>query len=372
MLDLGDVFTKGLAQHGAKQNSFRFPSAIASRLVKADQPPTALLLDEGASPLERAADFDAARYPRWRSYPGAKGFAKGAWNVHGKPVRGARFSGWLAAVHGADRVLLGHHPSERNVEALVHRAIIEAASGASRAELTFVVDAGAKAEAVARYARRGPRFVEFLSWTFQERTPRRFRVELDLHIVDAAVCAAGRLPPELTLAQVGRVLLMDVGYLRTKLYIVSNEGCDHQEILDLGVSDCVRRILRDGQEQDLVEDEFAIIRAIEASQDVIDVAGRRYSVGSILRSAASNLEQELAKGARRALVTHYERGGKPCSIAALIGGGAAVVGEGLTGRLRGLEFGLDRIWVDSSHDLLVKGATNMLRTGAGEPRRARA
>lgn len=372
MLDLGDLFTKALAQKGASQQSFRFPSAIAGQLVDADQPPTGLLLDEGTSPMQRSVDFDANRYPRWRSYPGAKSFAESAWKVHGEPVRGARFSGWLAAVHGADRELLGHHPTEKNVGALLHRALIEAASGASRADVTFVLDAGPKAEALARYARGGPRSVHFLGWTFQERAPRRFDIELSMRVVDAAVCAVGRLPPELRLAQVGRALFLDVGYFRTKLYIVSSEGCEHQELLDLGVSDCVRRILRDGQEQDLVEDEFAIVRAVEASQDVIEVAGRRYSIGSILRSAATNLEQELANAARRALVAHYERGGKTCSTAALIGGGAALVGEGLAARLRALELGIDRIRVDASPELLVQGATGLRRASADGSRRASA
>lgn len=360
VLDLGDVFTKGLARRDSEQTSFRFPSVVASRLVDSHTPPTNLLLSEDAS-VPRAVGFDEARYPRWRSYPGAERFARSAWRVHGQPVKKARFSGWLAAVHGADRELLGQQRSPATIDALVHRALIESAAGAQRADITLVVDTGPKAEALTRYASGFPADARFFGWTFQEPTPRRFELRVKVQIVDAAVCAAARLPVQIGVSRVGRVLLVDVGYFRTKLAVVSKQGCVLQETLDFGVSDCVRRILRDGQDQGLVEDEFAVIRALEVSHDEIEVAGRRYSIAPILQSAVKGLEQELANAIRRTLVAHYDRGGDVCPAVSVLGGGAALVGEGLCKRLAALELGLDQHSVDASADGLVRGAQREAR-----------
>jgi hypothetical protein len=228
----------------------------------------------------------------------------------------------------------------------------------SSAELVFVVDSGAKAAAVSRYVSALPRTVAFEVRTYREPEPRRLRVLLRGSCVDAAACAAAALPPEMAPGPDRRVLLIDIGHFRTKLAVFSRDGCDLQEQLPFGMADCVRRVLRDGQELGLVADEFAVIRALErSSKDVITVGKGRFDIGGPLLRARRGLEEELEKSVRRLLLEHYGRVGESCKAAAIFGGGAVTLGPSLAARLQACEVGLGANWVAPDPNFfLLEGA----------------
>jgi hypothetical protein len=311
--------------------------------------------------VPRPTGFDPQDYPRTRSYPGSDEYLD---EVREKPGAGARFAGRLAAIYGADRERLGSHPTRDNVDALVRKAIIllrSAVHGVECADAVFVLDPGAKAEAVHGYVAESPRELTIAVRSLRDKEPARIQLTLRGRVADAAECAVAALPPEMGLDRVGRVLIADVGYSRTKLAIMSERGCEHQQDCQgLGVSDCVRRILRDGQEQGLVEDEFAVIQGLERSQSTIEVAGRRFDLTSTLVSATRSLEEELLRAVARVVLDHYGRYGEPCHGVAITGGGAAIVGAGLADRVRASDLGVNLVWVanDTSY-LLLEGAARI-------------
>jgi hypothetical protein len=343
-LDLGDLFTKAVVVDPPWRRRLRFPSVVARRLLDDRNAAGELLIDE-QQPLQRPVGFDAAQYARTRSYPGAEAVLGQVRDQ--APVTGARYAGWQATTFGVDREVLGIHPTAQNVDALVHKALIltKAASGRD-VQVVFVLDAGAKAETILRYAEQSPRTAAFEVHSLQQREPRRVELEVRSRVVDAADCAAAALPSHCSLHKLERLLLIDIGYFRTKLAIVSSHGCEHQEQLDsVGVSDCVKRILRDGQDRGLVEDEFAVIHALEKSAPgALQVAGRRFAVTEPLRNARDGLEQELERAARRTLLGYFGRRARLCRGAVVLGGGVALVGEGLLARLRASEVGLSQAW----------------------------
>lgn len=367
-LDLGDILTKGIAVRRGRSRRFVFPSVVARRLLGGAQRSSALGCDGGArrtdllldnqENLLRLADFEPDKYPRTRSYP-----REDACRDEIQAVPRARYAGRLAVALGADRQLLGRHPTEENIDALVHRAFFRSAEGCRTAEVIFVLDTGAKAQAILRYAEASPRSTAFLKWKIRRPQPLLVQLRMRGRVVDAADCAAAALPPGVSLQQVRQLLLLDIGYLRTKLAIMSTDGCEHQEQLDgLGVSDCIRRILRDGQEQELVEDEYAVIKALERSHRTIEVAGRRFDIGSILESARRGVEEELARAAKRAITGHYGKSSDACKVVAIIGGGAAVIGKGVEARIKELGVGLDTAWITGdTRFFLLEGARSINR-----------
>jgi len=358
LLDLGDVLTKGLIVQGSRIRRFRLPSVVAHRLLN-PHAAGALLLDDGRQ-FPRLADFDPSRFPRARSYPGATEFL-GAVREDEHPINSARFVGSLAAVHGSDRSLLGRHPTDDNVDALVHKALMLVPETVDDTEVVFVIDLGAKAETILRYCEKTPRRARLSTWSFVRSSLHRRDVTYRTRVLDAADCALAVLPTELDLAKVGAVLLIDVGYLRTKMALVSTEGCEQQEELThLGIADCVQRILRDGQELGLIEDEVAVLRAFEQGRSKIELAGRAFDVHAAFDSAKASLERELERAAHRVLMDRFARRAEPCRGLAIVGGGASVVGEGLAQRLR-QSFQFDSVWVgrDASF-LLVEGARRRL------------
>jgi hypothetical protein len=362
-LDLGDLFTKAVVVDPPRHKKLRFPSAVAHRLLDAPNAATELLIDE-QRPLQRPIGFDAAQYVRTRSYPGAEAVLGQVRDQ--APVTGARYAGWQAATFGADREVLGTHPTAQNVDALVHKALIltKAASGRD-VQVVFVLDAGAKAETILRYAQQSPRTAAFEVRSLQQPEPRRVELNVRSRVVDAADCAAAALPSHCSLQELERLLVIDIGYLRTKLTIVSTQGCEHQEQLDsLGVSDCINRILRDGQDRGLVEDEFAVIHALEKSApSALEVAGRWFEVTEPLRRAREGLEQELERAARRMLLGYFGRRAQLCRGAIVLGGGAALVGAGLIARLRASDVGLSHTWAATDPSFFLLEGAEQLESG---------
>jgi hypothetical protein len=357
-LDLGDVFTKGLAVGAARRERVRFPSIVAHTLLSGGPELKSLVFDPAVQ-LPRLSDFDAERYPRTRSFHGSDAFVR---QVRDRPpAQGARFAGGIAAIYGADRRLLGMHPTEANIDALVRKAYLLLAPGdRCRAEVVFVIDLGTKADALMRYSAHLPPEVSIEVHNYRQKKPRKLRIAVRARFVDAITCARAALPSDAAVERVGRTLLVDIGYLRTKFAIVSRDGCEHQEqVSGLGVSDCVYRILRDGQEQGLVEDEFAVIRALEACRpERFEVAGRRFDVRKAFESAGHALEEELVRIGRRIVLEHYGRSGEMCKAVALIGGGAAIVGQNVGERLK-REFGFTTWAGASDGTFLLEGAARI-------------
>lgn len=362
LLDLGDVYTKALVTSSAREERLRFPSVVASRLLRDAAEMTRLSLDEAAA-VPRFIQVDPSELSRTRSY--ARGAAFVRYAQKSPAAEGARFAGRIAASYGADRRTLGRSPDVEAVDALVHKAIIlSGAEDDCEADVTLVVDSGPKADTITRYARASPRSWDVELRSHVRRTPRRLRVRLRARIVDAPACAAVALPDWLSPAELDAVLLVDIGYLRTKLSIVSTAGCGHQEVVDaLGTSDIVQRVLRDGGGTGILEDEFAVLDALEQCRnETIEIAGRSFSVEEPLRGARRALEDELSFAARRALLAHHQRSGRTVHGVAVFGGGVHWLGEGLEARLRSAALGITSVWLSPEPSyLLVDGAREQAR-----------
>ncbi|MDH5672159.1 MAG: hypothetical protein OEZ06_08420 [Myxococcales bacterium] len=351
-LDLGDLLTKGLVCDSRRAKRLRYPSVVAHRLLDERGDGGELLIDAQRE-LTRLEDFDPDSYRRTRSYPRAAQQLQAA-----DPVAGARFAGWLAARLGADRELLGSHPSQDNIDALVRKALMQAtASGftLSKLRVILLVDHGAKTDAIMAYGRERKDVVLAQHRVGGEEVTR-LKLSLDFEVLDSAPCALAGLGDRFDLP--ARLLIVDIGYLRSKLVIFGPAGCEFQgEARDLGVSDCVRRLMRDEQEHGLVEDELAVVRALEHSQQTIEVAGRRFPIEATLDKARRGLSEELAQEVKRTLLSHYGRHPEPIGTVALIGGGAPLVGRQLASALGDLDLGLDTIHVEPKpNHLLIDGA----------------
>jgi hypothetical protein len=359
-LDLGDAFTKGVVVAELARRRLRFPSVVARRLLDPGSGANQLLLDE-QRPLLRPTGFEPTQHARSRSYPGADAVLRQVREQ--PPAAGARFAGWQAATYGADRQVLGTHPSEENIDALIHKALIlTGAPNGSEVTLSLLVDVGVKANAIQNYARQPVRSVAFEARSIRHPAVRRVQLTVCSGVLDAAGCAVAALPA--AWCKIERTLLIDIGYFRTKLSIVSAQGCEHQEQLDtVGVSDCVRRILRDGQDQGLVEDELAVMRALEnCAGGKIRVAGRQFDVRQPLHSAREGLQLEVAQAAGRLLTDYFGRRAELCRGAVITGGGSALVGADLAQRLRNADLGLTQVMATSEASFfLLNGAEHLER-----------
>jgi hypothetical protein len=368
-LDLGDAFAKATAEgaplptgaDGPTRARVRFPSVVATRLLDPRAEEHTLLLDP-SEPVIRPVDFDPRAHPRTGSYGGAQEFLEMA-SSRPAPPR-SRFAGRLAAIYGADRQWLGIDPSDENVAALVHKALmVLCPPQCTDAEMVLVLDSGAKAAAVSRYVSTLPRVAEFEVRTYRHPEARRLRVRLGGRTIDAPECAVAALPGEVAPDRHRRLLLIDIGHFRTKFSVFSAEGCELQEELPIGVADCVRRVLRDGPELGLVVDEFALIRALEGSrQDVITLSKRRFDIGAPLRTARRAVEEELEKSLRRLLLEYYGRGGGICNAAVLMGGGAVALGRSFAARLEACQIGVGKTWIAPDPSFfLIQGAERAVK-----------
>jgi hypothetical protein len=358
LLDLGDLFTKGLLlAPPAPPAVLRFPSAVAHALIGTAAGGADELLLGGPGAMVRPAGFDPMQAPRARSYPGADAFLRQA---RAAPRTRLTLAGWLAAAYGADRTVLGEAPSPAVLEPLTQKALIASRASPGVIDLTFVVDSGIKAQVTAAFAAEIAGEMTIATGTFRAPRGRGLRFSLRPGILDAPACAAAALPPDVCAA--GGTLLVDVGYFRTKLAVVGPEGCalqrDHE---GLGLADCVRRVLRDAQEQGLVEDEFAVIRALETARRVLTIAGRTFDVGAILDRAVADLAHAVSGVARQALADDFDRRGTPCAAAAILGGGTPLAGAAIAAHLREAGLGLRVLWLTPDPSFFLLGGARRLR-----------
>ncbi|MBI5538281.1 MAG: hypothetical protein HY898_36500 [Deltaproteobacteria bacterium] len=356
-LDLGDAITKGLAVGDGRERRLRYPSVVAHRLLHSGESDSGVSLDPGEA-HPRPESLKDAGHPRFRSFPGAQSFVAEA---HGSDhvTEGARFTGWIAAAYGADRQTLGTGAMRDNIEALARRALLTCGNDGP-VEIVFVIDTGSKADEILAYAEglRGTQSIA--SWSFLRRARAQLTVELRGSVMDAADCVVAAVPPEFRLDAIQRLLVIDIGYRRTKLVVVSEEGCEHVEHVDIGVSDCVKRIMRDGGGEGLYEDECALIRALEGNRGPLEVAGRSYDVKRPLGEALRGLEEEIGNAARKVVLNLFERRGEVCKTAAITGGGAPLMGDNLAAQLTAGQGPMTAVWVapDPSF-LLVEGARSI-------------
>ena len=239
VLDLGDVFAKGLAIGAGRRQRLRFPSAIAHRFLDKVPSQSELLLDSQVQFI-RPTEFEPSAYPRTRSYPGSETLLAEV-RTGGHPVTRVRMAGWLAAAYGADRQILGTHPTAENIDALVRKALQLCAVDCETAEVVFIVDVGTKSEALAEYAERPDWVVDLSVWSYVRSRMQHSSVRLHGRVLDAGACAMAAAPSEASIGNAGRTLLIDIGYLRSKLTILSEDGCEHlEQFHDLGIAACVR------------------------------------------------------------------------------------------------------------------------------------
>ncbi|MBI5481360.1 MAG: hypothetical protein HY906_21050 [Deltaproteobacteria bacterium] len=360
-LDLGDLFTKGLfvtAQGRARR--LRFPSAVAHTLLRPDAPPTDddLVLGEGEAPL-RPEGFEPTAHPRAASYRGGPQFLREA---SGRLGGGVALCGWLAAAYGADREVLGQHPTPENVALLTQKALLLCAPPTAPLELVLLVDSGTKARLIAEHARALTGAVTLAGGSLRRDAPRQLRLQVRAQVADAPSCAAAFAHQDPALAGIDRLVLLDVGYFRTKIAIVTTDlGCELQvEQPDLGLIDCVRRVIRDSQDQGLVGDEYAIVRALELRRDVVRLAGRSFAVGPVLDAAAIDLAESVARAAKSNVLGHYNRSGRTCQAGFILGGGAAFIGARLAEQLQRAHLSLSTTRVTSEPSFaLVEGARHL-------------
>jgi hypothetical protein len=365
-LDLGDLFTKGLiVDEEGHARRLRFPSAVARRLLGTEPPTTGddLVLASGGAPL-RPLDFDPAEHPRAASYPGGEEFLHEA---RGRLDGDAVLCGWLAAAYGADREVLGLKPTVDTVRLLTRKALLAAAPPAGPLTVEFIVDTGLKAQLICQYAASVSGEVSVEGRSLRGGAARLVRPEVRGQVDDAPECAAAFARQDAALRAADRVLVLDVGYFRTKLAIVSETlGCELQsEHADLGVVDCVRRVMRDAQSEGLVGDEYALARALESRRDVVDLAKRRFGIADVVTGAAADLATGVERVVRAELQADFTRSGRPCPGAIIMGGGAVYVGEAVAKLLKAPAVGVKTVRVTTEPSFaLVEGARLLV---AGKP-----
>jgi hypothetical protein len=363
-LDIGDLMTKGVATGAVRRERFRFPSVVARRLLKDSKTARGLLLDERAT-LPRTLDFDPDRYPRTRSFPGGEDFVA---KVRNKPeVSGARFAGWLAAAYGQDRRLIAVEPSVENIDALVHKAVLtSAASDDCEVNAVLIIDWGRKAHALAQYTTMPPRRSTVQVRSYRRFQPRRVRIAIESRIADAAACGYAAVADRIQVAPGQPVVVIDVGYLRTKIFVVGSEGCELQHQVDgVGTSVCVRRVMRDAQHEGLIEDELAMIRALEKlDRGTVTIEKRRFDVSAVLEDVRTEIVDDLARAAERTVLQHFEQRGERCRNVAIIGGGAFLLGRQLAVRLERLDLGFSPAHVGADAEFSHVDGARRLADGA--------
>jgi hypothetical protein len=318
-LDLGDAYTKALYVHGGSVRRLRIPSVVASRM----QP----------------CPGDAEALDRERAFIGATAVLREA-RSGAHPLRGARLAGCIAAALGADRRGAMEDGTPDGVEALLHR-VLAVARAEGEVEVVWIVDTGVKAQALQRWAGSlpGPRTIRW--WSMLARCQTECRLSLRTRVVDAADCAVAALPHAMRPEQVARILVLDIGSMRSRLALVSADGCEHLQEVAMGAGSCVPLRWQNGS-------------GPASGQQAM---GRRG--GDAEGAGASALEVELDRAVRKMVFGHFERSGNLCKHAAIVGGGAPVIGRALAGTLR-VGAGLSQVWVASEPDfLLVDGARRL-------------
>lgn len=124
------------------------------------------------------------------------------------------------------------------------------------------------------------------------------------------------------------MLIVDMGYSRTKIFVASSEGgMECSMVCDAGVRAYYDEILSHFRQTGRRVNIFSVMKELELNFPYVTLDRQGYSVEHIIQNVKWDLSKGIMKSISEVLKGHYNRTGRWVDAMVITGGGAAMSGD---------------------------------------------
>lgn len=137
------------------------------------------------------------------------------------------------------------------------------------------------------------------------------------------------------------MLIADVGFFRTKAFVVSaDKGLERSLVCDTAAGDLLERLESHLRQAGRKINRYLLMKELELDYPRVRVEGEIYDAGAIMRDSRWDLSKNIAGPVAALVKEHFEQSGRWPDAFAVTGGGALLSGEVIGERLKaeGCEF----------------------------------
>lgn len=259
---------------------------------------------------------------------------------------------------------------------ILKRIIFDYADNADDLEIDVVVDSYEKAQVFEEIGEAlGNRKVEISAFRGYDRRRITKEVTVRLNLLPSGDAIAGFL--EKKRMDFSTALVVDVGYNKTKLYVVDEEnGVELFHVEDCGVSYYYEKIVHQLAEAVIDDHHFLwLVKQIELGCEEVEVRGeapstpfpRHYDVSLIMENVRWDLNKEFTRFTTDALTAYYTNRVEWPSLLVITGGGASLNGDILRLSLEEDGYCFDDVYIEKQPMYtLLEGAGYLLSTPEAE------
>lgn len=231
--------------------------------------------------------------------------------------------GWPATL-AKNYLILGDSPQLNHCRILVKKILFDNLKSAQKVNLHLGVDTGQKAKLIQKMVSN------LNSKTIPIAAGYIYKDDLEKNslTVKGEIC-----PTPLTIfdflkqrENFSSMLIIDIGYFRTKLYIVhAKKGLAYSRTVQAGTEVYCTNLLRQFKSEKT--NPFILMKQFELTAPYIRVNNRSYDVSSIMENICWDLNKELTLPAANALKDYFNRTGQTVDSFFITGGGVALQGD---------------------------------------------
>lgn len=267
--------------------------------------------------------------------------------------------GWPAALTGEEAV--GLNLCDRRLRAIFDRILFENLKDGQDGEIYLAFDFGQKAHRIRQLAKSldGKSVRLYSRHLYSDDVDcKTVRLKIRLiagplclfdHLVKTAGCSQSRESGAVAACEAGgcSALIVDFGYTRTKIFIVSlKRGLECFRVLDAAVCIHCDKVVSHFKQLGHNVNKYFVMKELELSFPYVTVNGEKYSVAHIFQNVQWDLNKEILRSILKILTNHYNRTGRWVKALALVGGGAVSQAHLLCASIAGKNYTFDRVIFD--------------------------
>lgn len=277
--------------------------------------------------------------------------------------------GWPAIMAGGQ--IVGESLEEKHLQLILYNVLFDHCDDKEEIEVYVSYDFGEKAELLRSISRTFNNRSTALSAKYiYEDIIRRKQISLKTFELESPLCLFEYFRSSLSdqMKQRCSMLIIDIGYLRSKICIIDSEkGLEYFDAADIGIKIYYEQMCSHFKQAEHRVNPFTLMQELELKFPFVSIGRERYDVKNIIKNIRWDLNKDLLRAASSMLKSHYEHSGHWVDVFAVTGGGSIFNGDLLWVSLSEEKYSFGEVIIDKKPRFSVlDGMPLLLKSGSGK------